>query len=284
MKPETFSFLDIHSLTLSVSFYRSSAPLKNQTIIYFHGGGLIWGSRDDLPEEFIALFLNAGYHFLTVDYPLAPETSLPQIYASSAKAVEWFSTHFKTLLHLSAPDYILFGRSAGAYLAFLLARDTELHFKPNRLISFYGYSSIQEPFYLSPSSYYQKFPDIPKMLVDQLTQPAPLAKGVLENRYAIYIYARQKGKWLDLVLRDQKEKKRFSLTKQDLMNLPPTFLAQSKTDKDVPYQTAVELKQIIPNVELFSVENAKHDFDSDPSNKNAQEAYLNLIQWLQKEL
>lgn len=284
MKPETFSFLDIHSLTLSVSFYRSSAPLKNQTIIYFHGGGLIWGSRDDLPEEYIALFLNAGYHFLTVDYPLAPETSLPQIYASSAKAVEWFSSHFKTLLHLSAPDYILFGRSAGAYLGFLLAGDTELSIKPKRIISFYGYSSIQEPFYLSPSDYYQTFPDIPKVLVDQLVQPAPLAKGALENRYAIYVYARQKGKWLDLVLPDQKEKNRFSLTEQELATLPPTFIAQSKTDNDVPYQTAVQLKQAIPVAELFTVENAQHDFDSDPSDKVAQDAYSHLIDWLQKEV
>lgn len=284
MKAETFSFLETDSLTLSASFYRSSAPQKKQTIIYFHGGGLIWGSRNDLPEEYISLFLNAGYHFLTVDYPLAPETSLPQIYGSSVKAVEWFGNHFDSLLNLSSPDYILFGRSAGAYLAFLLVRDTELPIKPKRLISFYGYPSIQEPFYLSPSSYYQTFPDIPKILVDQLTQPTPLAKGILENRYAIYIYARQKGKWLDLVLPDQKEKDRFSLTEQELKTLPPTFLAQSKTDKDVPYQTAVQLKQTIPDAELFSVENAKHDFDSDPTDKTAQEAYLNLIQWLQKEL
>lgn len=75
MEPEFFSYATHSSLTLSASFYRSTANLKNETIIYFHGGGLIWGDRDDLPQAYIDLFLKAGYHLLTVDYPLAPENS-----------------------------------------------------------------------------------------------------------------------------------------------------------------------------------------------------------------
>ncbi|WP_313469704.1 alpha/beta hydrolase [Carnobacterium sp.] len=280
MKPEIYSFSTQRSLTLSASFYRSSAKLKNHTIIYLHGGGLIWGDRDDLPQEYIELFLKAGYHFLAIDYPLAPETALPEIYASTVKAVEWFSTHFDTVLKLPSADYSLFGRSAGAYLSLLLGNDSTLPQRPKKIISFYGYYSIQQPFYLSPNKHYQAYPDIPKSLMEQLIQPAPLAKGLLENRYAIYIYCRQKGKWLDLVLPNNVDPAQFSLTDKELAELPPTFIAQSKTDQDVPFQTAIHLDETIRSTEFVAIEQAKHDFDSDSSSEAAMETYKKVIDWL----
>lgn len=280
MKSETYSFSIQDSLTLSASFYRVSVNPKNHTLIYFHGGGLIWGDRDDLPYEYIECFLNEGYHFLAVDYPLAPETLLPEIYDSAVKAVEWFSTQFNEVLKLPSNDYSLFGRSAGAYLSLLLGNENTLSKRPNKIISFYGYHSIQQPFYLLPNKYYQSYPTIPKLLAEQLIQPATLVKGMLENRYAIYIYARQKGKWLDLVLPNNIDPKDFSLTDKELTELPPTFIAQSKTDQDVPFQIAEHLKKMIPLTEFVAIEHADHDFDSDPNKALNMETYKKVTNWL----
>ena len=280
MEPETFSFASQSSLTLSASFYRATDNLKAQTIIYFHGGGLIWGDRDDLPKTYIDLFLSAGYHLLTVDYPLAPETALPEVYSTAVDAVKWFINHFDTVLHLPTNNYSLFGRSAGAYLALLVGSDLNIDKKPTKIISFYGYSSIQEPFYLLPSKYYQQYPSIPKSLVDQLIQPEPLAKGILERRYAIYLYARQTGHWLDLVLPDKKNQSQFSLTDDQLALLPPVFIAQSKTDQDVPFQQGEYLNKKVSSAKFVVIEQANHDFDSDSTNKEAQRVYHELIEWL----
>ncbi|MCA9766695.1 MAG: alpha/beta hydrolase [Carnobacterium sp.] len=280
MEPEIFSYATHSSLTLSTSFYRATDNLKNETIIYFHGGGLIWGDRDDLPPAYIALFLNAGYHLLTVDYPLAPETALPEIYSSTVEAVKWFIHHSDTLLHLPSNEYHLFGRSAGAYLALLVGSDLSIGKRPHKIISFYGYSSIQESFYRLPSKHYQQYPIMPKSLVAQLTQPAPLAKGPLQTRYAIYLYARQSGSWLDLVLPDKKNQNQFSLSDDELASLPPVFIAQSKTDNDVPYQQGKNLSEKVPAAKFISLEQANHDFDSDPTNKEALQIYQELLEWL----
>lgn len=280
MKPEFFYFATQSSLTLSASFYRSTANLKNQTIIYFHGGGLIWGDRDDLPPAYIELFLNAGYHLLTVDYPLAPESSLPEIYSGAVEAVKWFLRYSDTLLHIPTNEYHLFGRSAGAYLALLIGSDQNISKKPTKIISFYGYSSIQESFYLLPSKHYQQYPTIPKSLIDQLTQPAPLAKGPLETRYAIYLYARQTGSWLDLVLPDKTNQSQFSLSDNELAALPPVFIAQSRTDKDIPFQQGKNLNEKVPSSKFCIIEQANHDFDSDSTNEEAVKVYQELIKWL----
>lgn len=280
MEPEIFSFATHSSLTLSASFYRATDNVKNQTIIYFHGGGLIWGNRDDLPAAYIELFLNAGYHLLTVDYPLAPETALPDIYSSAVEAVRWFINHSETVLHIPTNDYTLFGRSAGAYLALLIGSDLNLAKRPDKIISFYGYSSIQETFYLLPSKHYQQYPSIPKSLITQLTQPNPLAKGPLETRYAIYLYARQTGRWLDLVLSDKKNQDQFSLSDSELAALPPVFIAQSKTDQDVPFQQGENLNKKLSDAKFVVIEEANHDFDSDATNKEALGVYQELIEWL----
>ncbi|WP_034549803.1 alpha/beta hydrolase [Carnobacterium funditum] len=280
MEPEFFSFARHSSLTLSASFYRATDNLKNQTIIYFHGGGLIWGDRDDLPKTYIDLFLRAGYHLLTVDYPLAPETALPEIYNCAVEAVEWFTHHSDTVLHLPTNDYNLFGRSAGAYLALLVGSDLKIEKKPHKIISFYGYSSIQEAFYLLPSNHYQTYPIIPRSLVNQLIQPNPLAKGTLETRYAIYLYARQTGRWLDLLLPDKKKQSQFSLTDNQLAALPPVFIAQSKTDQDVPFQQGENLSGKISSTKFVVIEKATHDFDSDSTNEKALSVYQEVIEWL----
>lgn len=280
LNPEIYAFSTKSSLTLSASLYRSTHELKNQTILYFHGGGLIWGDRDDLPLAYLDLFLKAGYHVLTIDYPLAPETALPEIYESVVDAVKWFNQQFDTLLQLASNDYNLFGRSAGAYLSLLLGNEATLKNKPLKIISFYGYSSINEDFYLSPSSYYRQYPIMPESLISKLTQSGPLAKGLIEKRYSIYLYARQTGRWLDLLLPDKKNQMDFSLTDEQLALLPPIFIAQSKTDQDVPFQQGENLNRKVPNSKFVVIEDAIHNFDKDPTDETVLQVYRNVIDWL----
>lgn len=282
MLPEqNFTYFQDETITLEASFYSATGPKKNQTILYLHGGGLIWGSRHDLPENYRKLFLQAGYDFLSLDYPLAPETDLKEISAKLLLGLQWFQKEYATTLGLATSDFHLFGRSAGAYLAFLCGKNP-LAPKPIKLISFYGYAAIDAPFYLEPNPFYQKYPTIPLNLVEALIQKTPLVEGTLEKRYSIYMYARQTGSWLDLVLKEKAAYKEYSLTDSDLAQLPPTFIAQSTDDEDVPYRIGVDLSLAIPKAKFVTVHGLQHDFDHDGTNPTANDVYQQLVDWLSK--
>ncbi|MCO6017829.1 hypothetical protein CKN86_10040 [Carnobacterium divergens] len=279
MDYQEFTYSTLQGLPLMATFYPATHSKDSQTILYIHGGGLVWGSRKDLPADYIDLFHKAGYNFLTFDYPLAPETTLPEIVASIKQGIQWFHKVAASELKLSFSDFHLFGRSAGAYLAFLVCKDQTLP-QPKTLISFYGYESINASFYSKPSPYYLHFPTVSVELKNAIIGNKPLAFGAIEERYGIYMYARQSGRWLDMVLPAILQAKNYSLTDTDLLSLPPTFLAQSTTDEDVPYEIGESLAKKIPINQFVSVENEPHDFDKNPKNSKALAVYHQLIQWL----
>lgn len=267
------------SLALKATFYEALSNVKGKTILYFHGGGLVYGQRDDLPEAYIQSFLDSGYHFLTVDYPLAPETPLSEIYQAAKASVCWFIENHQQALRIEAADFILFGRSAGAYIALLLASDADLP-KPEKIISFYGYYALTEPSFTTKSAYYQNFQSVPEVLVKKMIGTQPLVKGPLQTRYALYLYGRQSGKWLELLGVSPSEQRDFSLTEDTLAALPPTFIAHSQHDQDVPYAISQKLHQQIPHSVLYTATDLEHDFDREPTEPQAQAAYRQALDWL----
>lgn len=260
---QTIIFAKKNGLALKGYFYKSPRPDATKTIIYFHGGGLIWGLRNDLPEVYRNLFLESGYHFFAVDYRLAPETKLPALYEDVQDAISWFEANARAEFGVGNA-FILFGRSAGAYLALQAAADATL---PNAdaVLSFYGYASISGAWYQNPSPHYAKLPTIPAELKDALTSKSELTEGFIEKRYALYIYCRQTGQWLDEVLGSHQDADIDAFSLEDMRDfsfLPPVFIAHSTTDKDVPYTEAEKIAQTTFQNELFTVQNLEHDFDS----------------------
>lgn len=281
MKQEEFTYFKLNELSLKATVYRSESPTKNQTILYFHGGGLIYGSRTDIQESYISSFLESGFHFISFDYPLAPESSLEDIYTSVKEAVKWFLNEVSHSLQIDSSDYILFGRSAGAYLCFLLARNNSLP-SPEKIINFYGYDSLAYNEFKEPSAYYSNYTKIPETLIKQMIQTQPIASGSIQTRYALYLYARQTGKWLDFLHVTKYADQNAQLTKKEAEMLPPTFIAHSADDNDVPYYIAECLYKTIPHSTLHTVYNMEHDFDREPTSIDAQKAYAVLLDWLQK--
>lgn len=274
-----FTYAHLDGLALNASFYRSNKADTDRTILYFHGGGLLYGHRHDLPETYISDFLDAGYHFLTCDYPLAPESSLRVITQAVNDAISWFMENAKSSLQLNQSDYVLFGRSAGAYLCYLMASDETLP-KPDKLIAFYGYSSLAHQAFTEPSAHYKQYPQLPETVISRLIKPHPIAEAPLQTRFALYLHARQSGKWLDLLTDSSKDIKTYELNEEQLNHLPPTFIAHSKTDKDVPYQLAEKMSHGRPNVYLHTISSGKHDFDRQTEASESRKAYQALITWL----
>lgn len=284
MLQSIYTYHQLNSLDLKATAYKPSGKAADHSILYFHGGGLIYGQREDLPEEYISLFLEAGYNFITFDYPLAPESSLETIYLSGKKGVQQFIEKATTELEMETSSFSLFGRSAGAYLCFLLAKDTDLP-NPTHLIDFYGYESLAYEEFFTPSAHYASYPQLPQKAIERMIQPQPIVKGPLQTRYALYLYARQTGKWMEFLnISKEEAEKQFSLSQSELEQLPPTFIAHSKADQDVPFFIAEKLNDTIPQAHFYTVSDKEHDFDRDPNTPEAKEAYEQLLKWMKETI
>ena len=97
---------------LQAQFYQPSVSKMKTVILYFHGGGFVYGNRDDLPVEYIDMLTAAGIGLVAVDYPLAPETKLPVILEVTNKVTAWFVNQF--LPEHQLKKYFIMGRSAGS--------------------------------------------------------------------------------------------------------------------------------------------------------------------------
>lgn len=83
------------------------------------------------------------------------------------------------------------------------------------------------------------------------------------NRYALYLYARQTGKWLSLIY-DKPIKYlllNYSLRIFDNKDYPPVFFTHSFNDPDVPCQESKAIHELLPRSELFLVASDEHDFE-----------------------
>ena len=63
------------NLNNATVYTKADIPQK-AVILYFHGGGLVYGSREDLPDFHIETLTNAGFTIISFDYPLAPESKI----------------------------------------------------------------------------------------------------------------------------------------------------------------------------------------------------------------
>lgn len=271
---KTVTYGKISSVTLEADFYRSYGPRKEKTIVYFHGGGLVYGSRGDLPEVYLKSFLDAGYDFLSVDYPLYPESSLQEIIEACRRSISWFHENFRVTLGLSYDEYVLFGRSAGGFIANRLAADFRLK-PPSRLISLYSYFDLSDEGLTGRSSHYRRFPEINEVTASQMITDGPIASARLEKRYLLYVHMRQTGTWLRTDSTDG-----FSITEEELKNFPPAFLTASDTDTDVPFSQSLRMKRLIPSNSFIPVMDAEHDYDRNLNSPLSKALYERMLKWL----
>lgn len=284
MIKQEFCYSKLDETDLSMTFYskQRTSPSK-ATLIYLHGGGLLYGTRDDLPEAYCELLVENDYNLLTVDYPLAPEVKLPTIYTYLTDAIDWFLQNHQTTLGLENSNYFLFGRSAGGFLSYLLSARYPRQ-EQKGLISFYGYYDLTSASFNQPSSYYNQFPKIAPLNAQELIRSKPIAEVSINERFSLYLSGRQFGNWLSYLVNTPSEKETFSLTDAELAELPPTFLAHSSADQDVPVESSRIANTKIANVTYEEVEKLPHDFDGDITKNEGLQVYHALIEWLDKTL
>ena len=91
-------------ISIPGKFYEKHATLYFDTdhkpkacILYFHGGGLLYGTKTDLPDFHVKTLTEAGYQIIAFDYPLAPAAKLDlileDVYASVNHYIKYASMY-----------------------------------------------------------------------------------------------------------------------------------------------------------------------------------------------
>ncbi|MGM0216568.1 alpha/beta hydrolase [Enterococcus sp. AZ109] len=273
MKSQIFMYKQFDTLPLELTFYPQQTKQENDaTILYFHGGGFLFGQRDDLP--YINQLVENGFNVLTLDYPLAPETKLVEIVSCLEEAIDWFLTHYADKLQLNNANFFLFGRSSGGYLASIL---TAKGYKEQLgLIRFYGYHDFDHASFTLPSPFYGRYPKVPPMEAQKIIGSQALAKDSLHARFPLYLSARQYGTWLSyLGPIDEK----LVVGKERLQDFPPTFAVHCDQDPDVPVEASRQLAENSQHTLYIELKANEHDFDRKP-NRQSDQVYDRLITWL----
>ena len=265
--------------TTTVTLKRPAVPLEatiykkgdgsvsyQGVLLYFHGGGLIFGHRHDLPDTHILTFLNKGYAVISFDYRLGPASEISEIMEDVCFSVDWYLKNQTQLFGRILP-YYLFGRSAGAYLC-LLAGKKEFDQSPAGILSYYGYTFLEEGWYKYPAPHYQKLGEaldgLDTKAMYHTAQREICTQAPPKQRYALYADARRSGTWLSCFHKGREKDFYLNYTfrgQTDFSQYPPVFLAHSLRDTDVPYMESKRLTSLLPKTQLHTAGGSVHEFD-----------------------
>ena len=258
--------LQLKELTIAQNHYSKKALIytdsdysQKAVILYFHGGGLLYGDKGDLPEYHIQRMTQAGYTIISFDYPLSPAAKLPDIMDDICASINHYTEHFEEYTDTLLP-YFLWGRSAGAYLCLLAAAHGTLHTKPKGILSYYGYGFLVNNWFHTPSKYYCSLPPVNASCLQAIPEELH-ATGDLETHYSVYVYARQNGCWKDLIYEGREKFFLLDYSLRTCDQLPCSlFCAHSMGDTDVPYEEFLELCRKY-NAQRYIASCNEHDFD-----------------------
>lgn len=289
MSKTTVIYKQKENFELKADFHPASEASK-PVIVYIHGGGLLWGSREDIKRAQLDFYHQAGFNIFSIDYRLAPETKLPAIQEDIADALLWIENEGTEQFSYDPEKIAVIGSSAGGFLALLTGT---FETKPKAIVSFYGYGDITGDWAVKPSPHYAAMTNVPRELAKMLVSNEIISVGPIEKRYAIYMHARQHGVWIEeltglipILAKDELS------TYCPLFNVkpdyPPTLLLHGTEDEDVPYEQSVlmaeELQKNGVHHKLITIPDGKHQFDEEWDNPIVRQAFDEVISFLNEYL
>ncbi|MGM0123097.1 hypothetical protein IGI37_000463 [Enterococcus sp. AZ194] len=255
----------------TVDCYQTATGQTKKALLYFHGGGLVYGTKNDLPEDLKQIFLKNNYEVYAFDYLLAPNASLEQSLQMLEESVQYVKETY--LEHYS---YGFCGRSAGSFLMLQLTKKAA-QLRPDFLINFYGYTDLN--FITTPRQLVAT--TIDQKEIQSINTLSSVWDDPFLERYLLYHYAVQNALLFDWYGLTPEAATNYFLTDAILATYPPCFSTASTTDKEIPFRYSKHLARAIPESQFVPLYYLEHDFlkkTEDPAVKSLLEK---LDVWLQ---
>jgi acetyl esterase/lipase len=289
----TFVYKQVGELQIHADVYREDDGALRPIVVWIHGGALIMGHREGLPARLKEAMLDAGCAVVSIDYRLAPETSLPQIVADVEDALRWLHERAERLFQGDASRMAIAGGSAGGYLT--LTAGFRAKPRPAALVSFWGYGDLVGAWYSEPSPHARH--NSIKVTREKAWQqvsatPVADARDRRGDGGLFYLYCRQTGTWPKAVSgwdpRDEREKFIPYMPVHNVTaDYPPTLLIHGQADTDVPHEQSEMMARELARHKVVhrfvSLPNAEHGLDGgDKAQIDA--AYAEAFRFLRDKL
>ena len=298
MDTHVFKKIDGHEIKADIHRAYHAADEQHQpAVLFIHGGGLILGSRKAILPSHIQAFNDGGFHFVSIDYRLAPETKLPEIVRDIGDAWTWLREE-ATSFGIDRNRIAILGHSAGAYLT--LMGGYKLDPRPAALVSIAGYGRVTSDEFTAPSPYYVK----EHGPVDEQNARQTIGEGTISEsgpndsiqrflgRGLFYLFCRQQGIWLSEVSGHDPGDQDWFADYQPIRNVsaeyPPTMLLHGEPDTDVLIEQSVLMQQefIRHGVAHEFVRNPSwgHAFLYMPNDESVGKAFGQIVTFLQQHI
>lgn len=111
------------SPAIHLDVHLPSGPSSSRTVVWFHGGGLLQGTRKNIAPHMLAAVEKEQIVLISVDYRHAPQVRLPDIQSDVARAFNYIVHTLPRLLEakVNVESVVVTGSSAGGWLALMLA-------------------------------------------------------------------------------------------------------------------------------------------------------------------
>ncbi|KAJ3127895.1 hypothetical protein HK100_009476 [Physocladia obscura] len=251
---------------------------KYKTLVYFHGGGLVFGNRKSfLPVEFLSRVSSAGWIIISADYHLLPESNLDDIRADVSALQQWIlknhTTHGIDLSRVSVA-----GSSAGAFVSIILL-SSWTQIKTRAFANFFGAVDFTNEVSRVGASHVGPFraseilenEDIYKKYVDASTMGPKVwddssSAWDLKNRIGLSMWTILNGTLINLINGDfnvsPNPEKIFNPSSLVTADFPPTISVHGDADTLVPIEGSYALGRAYERVGvthvMVSVPGAEH--------------------------
>jgi acetyl esterase/lipase len=254
-------------LAIRADSYRFVDRPKQPVVVWIHGGALINGHRESVPQWLMDVCRQNGFVLVSLDYRLAPETKLPDIISDIEDAFRWIREQGPKLFDADADRIAVGGGSAGGYLTLVTGYRVEP--RPKALVSLWGYGDLIGSWYSSPSQHARHQTQMSREEAFKQVSGQPIADSRDRdgNGGAFYQFCRQTGTWPQAVSGwDPKTEADKFVPFMPVNNVtsefPPTLLIHGEKDTDVPDEQsllmAAELKKHNVEHQIVLVPGAEH--------------------------